>query len=48
MYAQMKHILLQDLIPTWPVMLPIFIAAKVGIKSCRFVREYASFVDAWM
>ena len=29
-------------------MLPIIIAAKVGIKSCRFAIECVSFVRAWM
>ena len=28
--------------------LPIIIAAKVGIKSCRFAIECVSFVYAWM
>ena len=37
---------LQDLIPT--LALPIIIAAKVGIKSCRFAIECVSFVHAWM
>ena len=29
-------------------MLPIIIAAKVGIKSCRFATECVSFVHVWM
>ena len=29
-------------------MLPINIAAKVGIKSCRFATECVSFVHVWM
>ena len=29
-------------------MLPIIIAAKVGIKSCRFAIECVSFVYVWM
>ena len=29
-------------------MLPIIIAAKVGIKSCRIATECVSFVHAWM
>ena len=28
--------------------LPIIMPAKVGIKSCRFARKRASFVDAWI
>ena len=28
--------------------LPIIIAAKVGIKSCRFATECVSFVHVWM
>ena len=28
--------------------LPIIIAAKVGIKSCRFATEWVSFVHVWM
>ena len=41
---------LQDLIPTLAskFVLPIIIAAKVGIKSCRFATEYFSFVHVWM
>ena len=37
---------LQDLIPTLAskFVLPIIIAAKVGIKSCRFATECVSFV----
>ena len=40
----------QDLIPTlasWFV-LPIIIAAKVGIKSCKFAIECVSLVHKWM
>ena len=29
-------------------MLPIIVAAKVGIKSCRFATECVSFVHVWM
>ena len=29
-------------------MLPIIIAAKVGIKSCRFALECVSFVHSWV
>ena len=29
-------------------MLPVIIAAKVGIKSCRFAIECVSFVHAWV
>ena len=41
---------LQDLIPTLASLcyLHIIIAAKVGIKSCRFAIECISFVHAWM
>ena len=41
---------LQDLIPTLAskFVLPIIIATKVGIKSCRFATECVSFVYAWM
>ena len=41
---------LQDLIPTLAskYVLPIFIAAKVGIKSCRYATECISFVHVWM
>ena len=41
---------LQDLIPTLAskFVLPIIIAAKVGIKSCRFAIECVSFVYVWM
>ena len=41
---------LQDLIPTLAskFVLPIIIAAKVGIKSCRFATECVSFVHVWM
>ena len=41
---------LQDLIPTLAskFVLPIIIAAKVGIKSCRFATECVSFVNVWM
>ena len=41
---------LQDLIPTLAskYVLPIIIAAKVGIKSCRYATECVSFVHAWM
>ena len=41
---------LQDIIPTLTskFVLPIIIAAKVGIKSCRFVTECVSFVHVWM
>ena len=41
---------LQDLIPTLSskFVLPIIIAAKVGIKSCRFTTECVSFVHVWM
>ena len=41
---------LQDLIPTLAskFVLPIIIAAKVGIKSCRFATECFSFVHVWM
>ena len=38
---------LQDLIPSRYV-LPIIIAAKEGIKSCRYATECVSFVHAWM
>ena len=39
---------LQDLIPTLAlvVVLPIIVAAKVGIKSCRLAIECVSFVHA--
>ena len=38
---------LQDLIPTLAskYVLPIIIAAKVGIKSCRYATEHVSFVN---
>ena len=41
---------LQDLIPTLAskFVLHIIIAAKVGIKSCRFATECVSFVHVWM
>ena len=41
---------LQDLIPTLAskFVMPIIIAAKVGIKSCRFATECVSFVHVWM
>ena len=38
---------LQDLIPS-KFVLPIIIAAKVGIKSSRFATECVSFVHVWM
>ena len=37
---------IQDLIPT--LALVVCVAAKVGIKSCRFAIECVSFVHAWM
>ena len=41
---------LQDLIPTLAskFVLPIIIAAKVGIKSCRFATECFSFMHVCM
>ena len=41
---------LQGLIPTLAgkFVLPIIIAAKVGIKSCKYATEYVSFVNVWM
>ena len=41
---------LQDLIPTLAskYVLSIIIAAKVGIKSCRYATECVSFVHVWM
>ena len=40
----------QDLIPNLAnkYVLPIIIAANVGIKSCRYATECASFVHVWM
>ena len=38
---------LQDLIRS-KFVLPIIIAAKVRIESCRFTTEFVSFVHVWM
>ena len=52
MHVNKAHSLanLQDLIPTilWLAVLLIIVPPNIGIKSCRFVRECASFIHAWV